>query len=401
MRGIYIGLGSNLGDKAAHLAFARQQFNVVAESPIYASPAMLLDDAPPSWNKTFFNQVIEIDSSLKPKELLAELKRIEAAAGRHERGRWAPRELDLDIIAYGDVVMDTPELTLPHMGYTSRDFVLLPLRDIASEWPDIDRMIERLPEITATIWHKMTELVGILNITPDSFSDGGAIDVATIVARFEKLVREGADIIDIGAESTRPNATPLSHTEEWNRLKAPLAAIVNHKLRPKILLSIDTRYAKTAEQALGVGADWINDVSGLSDTAMIRVLKDALCDVVVMHSLSIPADKNVTLPSDCDPVAEILNWKKTVLKKGIPEHRLIFDPGLGFGKTPEQSRMLVGRADELIRSGGRWLIGHSRKSFLGGSVEERDAPTLALSKRLAAQGVDFLRVHDVAGHESL
>jgi dihydrofolate synthase/folylpolyglutamate synthase len=401
MRGIYIGLGSNLGDRVAHLAFAKRRLKVVAESPIYQSPAMLLADAPPSWNRPYLNQVVEIETDASPQELLQALKRIEADAGRKDRGRWAPRELDLDIIAYGDVVLSTPELTLPHSGMSTRDFVLLPLRDIAPNWPHIDAMMKDIPHITACPFHSRTQIMGILNITPDSFSGGGAIDVLSVVAKFEALVEQGADVIDIGAESTRPDAVPLSAEEEWQRLEAPLQAITRHALRNRVTLSVDTRHAETAKRAIAMGVDIINDVFGLRDKAMCLVLKEALCDVVVMHALTVPANANITLPDDADPVAEVLKWKEALLNKGIALHRLIFDPGIGFGKTAQQSLALIKHADTLVASGGRWLIGHSRKSFMDMPLAQRDAQTVRYSQQLVAKGVDYVRVHDVAGHRNL
>lgn len=398
-RGIYLGLGSNLGDRLAHLDFAKRHFTILAESPVYISPAMLPEGAPNDWNKPYFNQVIEIETSLNPHELLAELKHIEEKAGRKDRGRWAPRELDIDILAYGAETIDAPELKLPHAGIAQRDFVLLPLRDIAPKFPVINEMIAKLPSMSAMPWRKTTQIMGILNITPDSFSDGGAVTVKDVITKFKQLVRDGADIIDIGAESTRPGATPLNADEEWQRLEAPLKAICQHPLRQQVLLSIDTRHAQTAKHAIDLGVDWINDVSGLSDPAMVEVLRDALCDVVVMHSLTVPADKNVTLAADANPIAEVLKWKAGMECKGIAPERLIFDPGIGFGKTAEQSLALIEHAEELVKNGGRWLIGHSRKSFIKGG--DRDVATLAYSRELVAQAVDYLRVHDVAGHRDI
>lgn len=401
MRGIYLGIGSNIGDRAAYLAFVKHYFTICAESFIYESPALLPPDAPLSWNKPFLNQVLEIDSDLSPEALLAEVKQIEVLAGRKDRGRWAPRELDIDILAYGISIIETADLKLPHASIASRDFVLLPLRDIASSWPSIDAMIANLPEIKARIWHKRMQLMGIINITPDSFSDDGMLTTEDVVKRFERLVDDGADIIDIGAESTRPGAVALAHQEEWTRLEAPLQAIMQHPLRQRVSISVDTRHWQTAERALMMGADIINDVSGLSDASMIALLKDALCDIVVMHSLTIPADKNATLPENVDPIAVVLRWKKRMVSLGISEQRLIFDCGIGFGKTIAQSRTLIEQFGELKASGGRWLMGHSRKSFLNVPMEMRDAATLEISKQLAVQGVDIIRIHDVAGHYGL
>jgi len=219
-------------------------------------------------------------------------------------------------------------------------------------------------------------------------------------------MEQGADIIDIGAESTRPGATPLNADEEWPRLAPVLEAIVVQGWRDRIRLSIDTRHAQTAARALALGAEIINDVGGLADDAMCETLEQHECDIVVMHALTIPADPAVTLPESADVIAEILAWKTRIMARaaahGIGNHRLIYDPGIGFGKTAEQSLALITRAVELKKSGGRWLYGHSRKSFMklltDAPAEGRDALTRKFSQALADVGMDYLRVHDVAGH---
>lgn len=248
----------------------------------------------------------------------------------------------------------------------------------------------------------MTHLVGILNITPDSFSDGGQFHAPEAAfERYAQLVADGAAIVDIGAESTRPGATPLTPDEEWARLGPVLARLPRtHRL------SIDTRHAATAARALDNGVAMINDVSGFADPAMAPLLAQADCRVIVMHALTVPADPSVHWPEGTDPIAAILAWKSQLLERvalaGIAPERLIFDPGLGFGKTHEQSMALVQRAPELLASGGDWLYGHSRKSFLSlitdAAAPDRDAATLLLSRQLVAAGVHYLRVHDVRGH---
>ena len=367
------------------------------------------EDAPSEWNQEFLNQVIQVESQLLPESLLALLKSIEAALGRKERGRWSPREIDLDILDYRGMYLNTPALTLPHPGISLRDFVLLPWQDIAP-CPTRQEAIKALPNITARRWQPATKLMGIMNLTPDSFSDGAKVFGQSALAHFQQLVEAGAEIVDIGAESTRPGATPLSAEEEWSRLAAPLQTIIHHKLRGGVKLSLDTRHATTAARALALGVDIVNDVSGLSELEMQRLLAKSDCDIVVMHALSIPADPAVTLPSDADPVAVILAWKReremALKASGISPERLIFDPGIGFGKDAAQSLALLGRASELLDEGGRWLIGHSRKSFLktAGAPEHpaaRDAATLLFSRDLMQIPVDILRVHDVAGHRQL
>lgn len=255
---------------------------------------------------------------------------------------------------------------------------------------------------------KRPALVGIVNVTPDSFS-GDGVHAERALALAGQLVRDGADIIDIGAESTRPGATPLTAEEEWARLAPVLSAIIHAPWRRQVRLSVDTRHALAASRALDLGVEIINDVSGLADHAMAQLLSGHDGDVVVMHALSIPADAAQTLPAECDVVAELLAWKASITAQavghGIAAERLIYDVGIGFGKTPAQSLALILAAAQFQQSGGRWLFGHSRKSFLklftNADAPLRDDLTLAFSAQLAQAGVDFIRVHAVARHTAL
>ena len=250
------------------------------------------------------------------------------------------------------------------------------------------------------------KIVGILNITPDSFS-GGFASVDAALGQFETLTANGADLIDIGAESTRPGATPLDAGEEWARLAPVLSALRLHA--KNIPLSVDTRHPETAARALDCGVGIINDVGGLRDARMRALLAQHPGDIIVMHALTLPADPAVCWPAEVDLVEALVAWKNEIIARaqqsGIAPERLIFDPGIGFGKTSQQSWAILAHAHALVNTGGRWLFGHSRKSFLTCVRDvppaERDALTLTCSALLAAAGVHYLRVHDVAGHHAL
>jgi dihydropteroate synthase len=247
-----------------------------------------------------------------------------------------------------------------------------------------------------------TKLVGIINVTPDSFSDGNRhFSPRDALAAIAKMAGDGADVIDIGAESTRPGATPLSYEEEWARLEPVLSELSSLSLP----WSVDTRHAATAQKALDLGAYWINDVSGFSDPAMIEAVKPYGCKLVVMHSLSVPADKAKILPADADVVAEVLVWAHTrigyMTTQGIAKDRLIFDPGIGFGKTGPQSWHILESIDRFKELAVPILIGHSRKSFLANSEMNRDVATLEASRDLIIRQADYLRVHDVPAHRRL
>ena len=255
----------------------------------------------------------------------------------------------------------------------------------------------------------MTQIIGILNLTPDSFSDGGHyVRADAILARVQAMLADGADIVDVGAESTRPNAVPLTPEEEWARLAPVLPDILRLTRAAGKRLSLDTRHASTAALGLESGVDIINDVSGLRDAQMRAVLAEHSCHIIAMHARSIPANPTDILPPETDVVASILAWKAAVLKQcaesGIAKTRLIFDMGIGFGKSAVQSLALLASGfwqhDDSL-----WLIGHSRKSFMqlvsSTPANARDTLTLAYSSILMQQYIAYVRVHDVAGHVKL
>ncbi|WP_108661624.1 dihydropteroate synthase [Acuticoccus kandeliae] len=255
----------------------------------------------------------------------------------------------------------------------------------------------------------MTKLVGILNITPDSFAEAAPrVAADAVLAHAERLIADGADVIDVGAESTRPNGVALSPEAEWERLAPTLDAIVRMAGSAGIPVSLDTRHAGTAARALDLGVDWINDVTGFADPAMRAVVARHTCPLVLMHSLTVPVDPKIKLPPG-DPFPPILAFFRdrldTLAREGIAAGRVILDPGLGFGPSPDQAIAIVARVGEFRALGCPILVGHSRKSFLtlftDRPAPERDDVTLALSAFLFAANVDYLRVHDIARHKAL
>lgn len=253
-----------------------------------------------------------------------------------------------------------------------------------------------------------TALMGIVNLTPDSFSGDGVLG-SQALQRGAQLVEDGAHWLDLGAESTRPGAQPVDAETEWSRLGPVLREMARASWRHRVGLSVDTRHPSTAASALALGVNLINDVTGLSHPDMRAVLRQSNCDIVVMHALVVPADPAVVWPNDQDPVAAITAWAQHVSRlaadDGIDPKRLVLDPGLGFGKTWSQSMRLIHAAPQLLALGGRWLYGHSRKGFLrlfqDQPASDRDPMTLALSAGLILAGVHVLRVHNVASHHQL
>lgn len=403
-----IGLGSNLGDRRVHLEQAATCLRNISGSryirlaPVLETPALLPPDGPDSWKISFLNTVAEIDWPSTPESLLGALKKIESDLGRGSGPKWAPRIIDLDLLTFGDRIVREENLRVPHPEIARRQFVLGALKHLRPSMvvPGFHESVLRLSrrlENPVPLW------MGVLNLTPDSFSDGNVLsDPETLSSRIRLFDEQNVQILDLGAESTRPGATPLSPAEEWSRL-APGLEIVSDHFKGRLIrpwISVDTFHPETAARAIASGVDIINDVSGLNSPEMMNVLSGSSCQYVLMHSLSVPADPAVVLKGE-DPITEIRMWAERQFERfslaGVNLDRVVFDPGVGFGKTGEQSMMLVHRAGEFLDVPVRVLFGHSRKSFLtrfgARSASDREAETLGVSLRLAERGIDILRVH--------
>ena len=246
-------------------------------------------------------------------------------------------------------------------------------------------------------------VMGIVNATPDSFSDGGLfLDAGAAIAQALRLADEGADLVDVGGESTRPGAAPVPDDEELGRV-VPVIAALRARAFP-LPISIDTRKAAVARAALDAGADLVNDVSGLADPSLARVVAEAGAPIVLMHSRGTPEDMQRRAVYG-DVVQEVAAELEQALDRaaaaGIPRERTILDPGLGFAKTAEHNLVLLARLDELRALGRPILVGPSRKSFIGriaGSAAPGDRlpGTLAAVTAAVVAGAELVRVHDVA-----
>ena len=245
------------------------------------------------------------------------------------------------------------------------------------------------------------KLMGVVNVTPDSFSDGGRyLDPTAAVEHGRRLVAEGAAILDVGGESTRPGAEAVTEEEELRRVEPVVAGLA----RSGAEVSIDTSKASVAAAALDAGAAIVNDVTALrGDPEMAALCAERGATVVLMHMLGNPRTMQDE-PRYDDVVAEVAAFLaerlEAAIAAGIEEERIWLDPGIGFGKTAAHNLELLRRLGELRRLGRPLLVGTSRKSFIGradGSpVDERSGGTIASSVLAAAEGADVLRVHDVA-----
>jgi 2-amino-4-hydroxy-6-hydroxymethyldihydropteridine diphosphokinase/dihydropteroate synthase len=356
----------------------------------------------------------------RPEDLLHIVKAIEKDLGRKSLGRWSPREIDIDILVWEQARLSILSreglpLEIPHAALFERPFALLPLADLWPEWrinnetstaaqraePWRDRF--RAPLGTRRSKLSLVRLVGVLNLSPDSFSDGGRYQsFERALERYSELVQQGAETVDVGAESTRPGAEPLTALQEWARLETFLT---NVRISHGVGLSIDTRHVEVARRATEhEGVECLNDVSGFRDPAMRALARDKKLFAILMHSLSVPARKDLHLDPACAPSEQLLTFARKALAEWTHEggdpYKIAFDPGLGFGKTAEQSWILVRELRAFHELGVPVYVGHSRKSFLsefrpGLAPDERDLESAVLSVDLARKGASFVRVHDV------
>ena len=244
-------------------------------------------------------------------------------------------------------------------------------------------------------------LMGIVNVTPDSFSDGGSyFSTNAAVEQALKLAEDGADFLDIGGESTRPYSEPVAERDELARVMPVIEQVCSATTIP---VSIDTSKAAVAEQAVAAGAQIINDVTGLEgDARMVDVAIRCQAGICAMHMQGTPQTMQDD-PSYDDVVVDILDYlcqrRDALTSAGIEANRICLDPGIGFGKTHQHNLTLVARCGEFHQAGCPLLVGHSRKGFLGkvlGDKEaDRTAATIGVALTLAAQGVQIIRVHDV------
>ena len=271
--------------------------------------------------------------------------------------------------------------------------------------PDAESGIPRHPPAPMTIhgatfdWGRRTYVMGIINVTPDSFSGDGvmarAVDpIAEAVRQAEQMAADGSDLIDIGGQSTRPGHRPIDPDEERRRVEPVVRAVRN--ALPQMPLSIDTVRADVARAALDAGADLINDVWGVdADADLLRLAAERGVPLVVMHNRSEARYRNVV----AEVLADLTRAIDRAVDAGIAWETLIVDPGIGFGKTPEQNLALLHDMATMATLGRPVLLGASRKSTIGKVLDlpadQRLEGTLATTALAAAAGVDIVRVHDV------
>lgn len=413
---IVLALGSNLGHRLHYLQQAvdilrKKLMPDLCTSIVLETEALLPPNAPSDWNIPFLNMLVWGTYTGDPEELLQAIKSIERDLGRPEvTQRWSPRVMDIDILTWDGITLNQPHLSIPHQGLMDRPFLLhlLALHQPYQIAPNDLSWNENAMKCTMPVWSRSMvidpKLVGIVNITPDSFSDGGLYtNVDTAVQHVWQLVEDGATVVDIGAQSTRPGAPIISVAEEWSRLKPVLDALQSDMKQGNLCISVDTFQKALISQLLNdYDIAWVNDVTGRLDDETLRQVADKGCKMVAMHALSVPVQSNEHVSGD--PIKVINQWIENQESRwqqcGLPVSSVILDPGLGFGKSTYQNIDIMRRIEGIQSNEHPLLIGHSRKSWISalGRVPafERDVETMASS--LVLDNIDYLRVHNVRDH---
>ncbi|KAI1264195.1 Dihydropteroate synthase [Xylariaceae sp. FL1019] len=457
----YIALGSNLGDRVSMIEQACREMDargikVTRTSSLWETEPMYVLD-----QDRFVNGACEVETELQPLALLDALQDIEKSMGRKKVVEKGPRNIDLDILLYGDEshaqAVSHPRLQIPHPLITEREFVLRPLAELiphraldkARPWKliqdhlnelspseDVAEPLSNLTPLGASMTKlhalrssRSTQVMAILNVTPDSFSDGGvhlpqkrkaetdslpssspkSAELTILKATVLNFIRDGASIIDVGGQSTAPGAPEVSTSEELSRVLPAIRLIRSLPEASNVAISVDTYRAAVAEAAVEAGADIVNDVSaGLLDSEMLPTVARLGCTICLMHMRGTPAtmSKLNTYPSGLIPTLaeELIARVKAAEAAGIRRWRIILDPGMGFAKVGDQNLEILRHMPELRRwpglEGLPWLLGSSRKSFVGkitgvAKPEGRVFGTAATVVAAVQGGADIVRVHDV------
>jgi len=428
----YIALGGNIGEVFKNIKKAlkllSEKCQILQTSYLYETSPMYVVDQP-----NFLNAACKVLTDLEPLDLLDFLKNIEKEVGRVPSIRNGPRAVDLDILFYDKLIMKTENLIIPHPRIAERRFVLEPLNDIAkyfvhpTKQQSINALLKDLKHNPSEAynkvrrvmpirnqlwkWNEKTYLMGILNATPDSFSDGGKYNtLETGLAHAKEMVDNQVDIIDIGGMSTRPFSDDgVTEEEELRRVIPLIKAIRAEEWGKEIPISVDTFRAEVALQSIEAGADLINDVTGgEGDPRMFEIMAQTDVPICLMHMRGTPK----TMQLKCEYKNGVLKEIEEVLAEridkaqrlGVRQWNVIIDPGLGFSKDVEQNFEIVKGMKKLVDEDSLLanmptLVGPSRKSFIGKTLNQSDPEkrvwgTAAVCTILIAENTSILRVHD-------
>ena len=416
---VYIGLGSNLGNRLANLQEAVELlrdgvlFGDICCSIILETDAILPLEYEKNWDSPYLNMVISGECKMSPHELLQKLKLIEQKFGRGlDYQKWAPRTIDLDILWWDGASVQSDNLTIPHPELPNRKFLLNLLQMMGldviknmSHYGHHQPNASGASKLFLNTFVIAPKIIGILNITEDSFSDGGMYsNIDTAAMKAVQMVNDGASVIDIGAQSTRPGAIIACAAQEYERLSLILDALSRIDIIKNVKISIDTFHDEVVLKLLDkYDIALMNNVKGYYSDQAMRAIASNGCGIIMMHSLSVPPRADMVM-ADC-VMENLITWGKQALshalKFGFAIQDIILDPGIGFGKTAIQNIEIIRKIREMKKIGGQVLLGHSRKSLIGkfsnAEAAQRDIETIAISC-LVKDRVDYLRVHNVKDH---
>ncbi|MCE2993129.1 MAG: dihydropteroate synthase [Alphaproteobacteria bacterium] len=420
---IILALGTNLGNRMHNLHIAVDKLakfiTSIKTSAVFETKAMLPDNAPPSWDINYYNMVLSCDTKLDPRELLAAVKSIEKQMGREDGARWAPRIIDIDILFYNDVFIESEDLHIPHKEVLNRDFVILPLMQIAPNLKftghnnvyghTLTQIFNGLQNFQSSFKRSIPfdpKLMGIVNITPDSFSDGGQfVRADDAVTHALHLYKAGAFYIDFGAQSTNPRSMLIDQEEEFARLDDVISGFISEVgvEAAKHCISVDSFSAAVLIKLLSkYKVSVVNDQSAGRNQAIIASVADARTKYVAMHSIDLPTSQKYLLSHYIPAHKQLISWSigkiEELLEQGLHLDNIILDPGIGFGKSPIQSIDILKNVAAFKYLGCDVLIGHSRKSYHGvytiAEPAKRDTET-AVEAAVISSYADVIRVHNV------
>jgi 2-amino-4-hydroxy-6-hydroxymethyldihydropteridine diphosphokinase/dihydropteroate synthase len=430
---VFLSLGTNLGNRLLNLERAvalLEQRSILSSlqcSIVLETKALLPEGADITWNKPYLNMVVCGErAQTSPEDLLSELKAIEVEMGRDLNAKkWAPRVIDLDILLIDGLIHDSlaegflkggeHSLSVPHAQLINRPFLihLIALLDPFVRHSKTGQTFMEIASSIPEIWNCFTSslvlrpcLVGIVNITPDSFSDGGLyLSPDKALSKAQELSKQGAHVVEFGAQSTRPGARLISNDEEYAHLQPVLTRLAD-TLECKVGLDSFSNEVICKVLKLTRQVEWINDVRGDLSTDTLRRIADSGCTIVCMHSMGIPPASKQNINFSLNPIDVLNEWvERTVqglLSCGFRKESIVVDPGIGFGKSVHQNIFILKHVARLKSFGCKILIGASRKSYIAGfsraSVPDRDLETLGISKHLVPH-IDYLRVHNIAVHQ--
>lgn len=381
---VVLGLGTNVGERLAHLRRAlallkgHPKITVNHVSPVYESKAQLPAHTPSSWNLPYFNVAVTCKTDLSPYRLLDELQQIEQLMGSKKYGTWSPRNIDIDILMWGDIKVESAQLNIPHKHLYDRPFMLWPLLDLYSTWDYPHKLVEqwgsrfdgKAPFGTFQLPYRIegSRMIGVINTTAHA-----SLEDAVVQAKY--LFNNGAEVLAITPE------------QKWQDLEVLLEQLnvfwKGKEYGPE--LCIDVSCPEVAARAVKAGVHWINDIAGFRDSQMIAEVRDTNVKLLCMQRLPIAQD----------PIDSIVEWGqadiKRLVKQGINKKQIILDPGIGIAKTYEQNLVLIKRCAELKRVGVPISFGIDSTA-----AQQYEVEIPIMATYLFNESIDYIRTHNVA-----